>query len=442
MPLESGNVVNDGRDVADGACFTVQGCYKIFARAVLTLNRIGEELYLEPNSAGLILRSINCTKSAYGTFLFCPTFFTVCDVDRINNSDFNLCRISMRCALAAFKCSKSVDKTVLSCKMYINPKADSMLVQLTQTYDVIKSHKIPFLECSTSIRNVVDKNNLKNVIIAPPQLLSHLFLQMPHNVEELILSAKSDSFVLRNFVTKDQDDDKLMKTEAKVNISEFDRYCISQESSLSIAPKELKAFVGFAEMCQDPVSLYFDFTGSVMVVALESEINYTAELSIATLNMDGFLTGPTQYEGRQTTSSVTDEISKNVQSEMIETTSKSCAENRFPNGRKSPCLSAPLPRISGVNNSELNHYSELGKNHMDVNEIRLQQDCSALQVNSRCRLDGGSSTQNPKPNVESESSLEDQGFRRFFLASSQRMLHASQLFSDRVVLAPDSDSED
>lgn len=34
----------------------------------------------------------------------------------------------------AFKCARNTEKVVLSCRMYINPHADAMLVELIQTY--------------------------------------------------------------------------------------------------------------------------------------------------------------------------------------------------------------------------------------------------------------------------------------------------------------------
>ncbi len=49
---------------------------KVLGRAVHCLGRIGEDLYLEPQSDGLALRTMNSARSAFTSFLFCPQFFT------------------------------------------------------------------------------------------------------------------------------------------------------------------------------------------------------------------------------------------------------------------------------------------------------------------------------------------------------------------------------
>lgn len=280
------------RDITGGACFTMHGNFRVFARSILALNRVGEELYLEPNEEGLALRALNSSKSAYATFLFSSTFFVCCDVRRIRNDEYNLCRISMKCALSAFRSVRTIDKAVLSCRMYINPRADSMLVQLTHTYDVIKWHEIPFLDCTTAFRNIVNKTDLVDCIVVPSVTLSNLFTQMHRNSEEVMLCAKSDSFMLRNFTSRELEPDKTMKTEAKISLSEFDRYTVPKATEVTVILKEFKAFVSFAETYQAPISIYFDQPGSPMVIALESDVNFTAELVVATVDLNNSIIEP------------------------------------------------------------------------------------------------------------------------------------------------------
>ncbi|VDP15456.1 unnamed protein product [Onchocerca flexuosa] len=269
-------------DVTAGASFTLHGNFKIFARAILALNRIGNELYMEPNNFGLVLRSLSCSKSAFGTFMFSRSFFSECDVLRLDSNAYNVCRIPMKCALSAFKCVKNSEKAVLSCQLYLNPRADSMLIQLTHTYDVIRNHKIPFFECTTMFRTIVDKANLNNCFVIQARLLLEMFNRMHHNTDEILIDAKTEEISFRNYITHEQDRDMVMKTEGKIPVAEFKRYSVQRPAEITVNLKELKAIVNFADVHQSLVSIYFDQPGIPIVIALEDDVNYTAEVILAT----------------------------------------------------------------------------------------------------------------------------------------------------------------
>ncbi|XP_063138325.1 cell cycle checkpoint control protein RAD9A isoform X4 [Rattus norvegicus] len=56
-------------------CLITGGNVKVLGKAVHSLSRIGDELYLEPLKDGLSLRTVNSSRSAYACFLFAPLFF-------------------------------------------------------------------------------------------------------------------------------------------------------------------------------------------------------------------------------------------------------------------------------------------------------------------------------------------------------------------------------
>ncbi|KAM3723188.1 Cell cycle checkpoint protein [Dirofilaria immitis] len=269
-------------DVTAGASFTLHGNFKIFARAILALNRVGNDLYMEPSNFGLALRSLSCSKSAFGTFMFSKSFFSECDVSRLDSNTHNVCRIPMKCALSAFKCVKNSEKAVLSCQFYLNPQADTMLIQFTHTYDVVRNHKISFFECATMFRTVVDKTNLNNCFVIQARLLLEMFNRMHHNTDEILIDAKIEEISFKNYITHEQDRDMIMKTEGKIPVAEFQKYSVQQPAEITVNLKELKAIVNFADVHQSFVSIYFDQPGIPIVIALEDDVNYTAEVTLAT----------------------------------------------------------------------------------------------------------------------------------------------------------------
>ncbi|VDK20492.1 unnamed protein product [Anisakis simplex] len=83
-----------------------------------------------------------------------------------------------------------------------------------------------------------------------------------------------------------------MKTEMKISTTEFERYNIPKATEVTVNLKEFRALVNFAETYQAPISVYFDQPGSPMVLALESDVNFTAELVIATVDFDSSIIEP------------------------------------------------------------------------------------------------------------------------------------------------------
>ncbi|VDM95095.1 unnamed protein product [Thelazia callipaeda] len=292
-------LVEEPDEVMMGTSFTLHGSFKVFARAVLALNRVGNELYIEPSEFGLTLRSLNCSKSAFGTFMFSKTFFSECDVTRLNSNASNTCRISMKSALSAFKCVKNTEKAVLLCKLYLNPSADAMLMELTHTYDcitkkqiishspfisdVIRRHRVPFYECSSRFQTVVDKATMSNCFIIQAKILLELFNRIHHSTEELLIDAKMSEISFKNYITDEHEKDLVMKTEGKIAIADFLKYSIKRSTQVVVSLRELKSMVVFADIHQTPVSIYFDQPGRPIVVALEGDVNYTAEVVLATV---------------------------------------------------------------------------------------------------------------------------------------------------------------
>ena len=79
----------------------VGSSFSVFARALHAMAKIGEDLYLSPQSDGLALRAMNSSRSAFASFLFDPVFFSEFDLKSENeseegNSSDIKCKITMK----------------------------------------------------------------------------------------------------------------------------------------------------------------------------------------------------------------------------------------------------------------------------------------------------------------------------------------------------------
>ncbi|CAF0800148.1 unnamed protein product [Brachionus calyciflorus] len=163
-----------------------QNNLKIFAKSILTLSKIGDELYFEPTSDALSIRTINSSRSAFTCFSFKQSFFsffepnllsknhlntTNLNTTNLNNTTVNdgntsrrfndqddddviedlepfKCKIPVKCFLSIFKNINSLEKNIEKCTItvkYIPLTNDT--AQKVYDYD------------STMVTKKINKNN-------------------------------------------------------------------------------------------------------------------------------------------------------------------------------------------------------------------------------------------------------------------------------------------
>ena len=71
----------------------------MFARAVHSLAKIGEDFYLDPTDEGISIRTVNSSRSAFVSYNFMPSFFSSYSskpVSDLNRSRCDITTISQR----------------------------------------------------------------------------------------------------------------------------------------------------------------------------------------------------------------------------------------------------------------------------------------------------------------------------------------------------------
>ena len=123
---------------------------KTFGKAVHSLSKIGEELYLEPLTDSLAVRTVNSSRSAYACFTFKSNFFVqysnITSASTINGDDEEpvRCKITMKSCLTVFKSLSSLDKTVDKCKIHLDMKEARLVFQLYCRHGIVKTHNLSF----------------------------------------------------------------------------------------------------------------------------------------------------------------------------------------------------------------------------------------------------------------------------------------------------------
>uniref|UniRef100_G3Q0V3 Cell cycle checkpoint control protein RAD9A n=1 Tax=Gasterosteus aculeatus aculeatus TaxID=481459 RepID=G3Q0V3_GASAC len=250
-------------------CVVTGGNVKVLAKAINSLSRIGDELYVEPQEEGLALRSVNSSRSAYACFLFAPLFFSRC----------RLCSVQ-----AVFRSLATLEKTVEKCHIELDEQKNRLTFTLHCKHGLMKTHNLSFQD-SESLQAVFDKDSYANVFRCNPRLLVDTVVHFPPSLEEVTVSVSDERMWFRNHVEEDADQSKAMLTELCLASEEFDHFGVKAHNGVTFCLKELRGLLVFAESTGLPISMYFDEPGSPVVLSLTDSV-LEGNFVLATLSDD------------------------------------------------------------------------------------------------------------------------------------------------------------
>ncbi|XP_059378063.1 cell cycle checkpoint control protein RAD9A-like [Carassius carassius] len=262
-------------------CVATGGNVKVLAKAIHSLSRIGEELYLESGEDGLALRSVNSSRSAFACFLLSPLFFQRYQAPA--DQSFR-CKMPIKSVQAVFKSLASLDRSVEKCRIHLNSEKSRLTITLHCKHGLLKTHNLSFQDCE-SLQAVFDKESCANVLQAQPRLMVDTVLHFPPSLEEVNLSVSSDRVWLRNHVEDDADSLRAMMTELCLSSEEFDHFSVGSQTSVTFCLKELRGLLVFADSSGLPVSMYFDEPGSPVILSVADSV-LEANFVLATLSED------------------------------------------------------------------------------------------------------------------------------------------------------------
>ena len=282
-------------------CVIPKAHLKIFARAVHSLAKIGDDLYLDAGEGGLAISTINSSRSAYATYSFRTAFFSSYEppAEDANTTDANedddddaggersKCKVAMKGAVWVFKSISHLEKTVDSAELTLAPLESKMRARMNCRFSVSKTYSLPFLECEPLKANY-DASHSKNGFTAQSKVLSEAALNFLSNQEEVTLLAESDTLVIKNYIdvydVRNADKEQPTPTGgikgAPVHTvltmypeTDFSSYKIDpadeeqSKAGLTFCLKEFRSILAFADALNLPISASFD-SGGLYVLSL------------------------------------------------------------------------------------------------------------------------------------------------------------------------------
>ncbi|CAK5080722.1 unnamed protein product [Meloidogyne enterolobii] len=276
---------------------------KVFAEAINVLSKISDQILLQPLADSLILTAYNSTKSAFAKIVLSSNFFSRFETPSNNEQNLNgevYCRISTRSALHIFKDigTKNVHlPSFENCQLELDPSADFAIIHMEQENTQIrKVYVLPMREHTTICDNVfTEKQRLKNKMATQAKVLLNLFGGF--DCKEVRLDASEKKFTAHRYIVR-EDLSRVRKTDVTIPTEHFEKFYIHVETRIVISLRELRSILHFGNICGFTLNLHFDRPGRPMIVAIDENMDLTAEFVLAT--MDDFDAQPqTQHTSSQ-----------------------------------------------------------------------------------------------------------------------------------------------
>ncbi|KAG8522703.1 Cell cycle checkpoint control protein RAD9A [Galemys pyrenaicus] len=253
-------------------CVVAGGHVKVLGKAVHSLSRLGDELYLEPLEDGLSLRTVNSSRSAYACFLFAPLFFQQYQAATPGQDPLR-CKILMKSFLTVFRSLAWVEKTVEKCCISLNGRASRLVVQLHCKYGVRKTHNLSFQDCE-SLQAVFDAALCPHALRAPARVLAEAVLPFPPMLAEVTLGvSRGRRVILRSYQEEEADSTaKAMVTELSLGEEDFQQLQAPEGVAITFCLKEFRGLLSFAESANLPLSIHFDAPGRPAIFTITDSL--------------------------------------------------------------------------------------------------------------------------------------------------------------------------
>ncbi|XP_027487265.1 cell cycle checkpoint control protein RAD9A-like [Corapipo altera] len=325
-------------------CVIAGGNVKVLGRAVHSLSRIGDELYLEPTEKGLSLRAVNSSRSAFASFLFAPLFFQLYEPGGpAPHTERFRCKVHMKSFLGVFRSLPSLEKSVGKCLILLKHRASRLVLQLHCKYGVTKTHNLAFQECER-LQAVFDTQRCSSRLCAPARVLADAVVHFPPTLAEVTLgTGPGGKISLRNYVEDEAELSKTMVTELWLAEDEFQSVTVSPGSRITFCLKEFRGLLTFAEASNLLLTIHFDEPGRPVVFTLDDTV-LEVHLVLATLSDLESSSLPAPTNGVSHLPTPADDFADDLESYMVALETSAC--EGASGGPPSPTFPLHTPRAA------------------------------------------------------------------------------------------------
>ncbi|XP_015514867.1 cell cycle checkpoint control protein RAD9A [Neodiprion lecontei] len=259
---------------------------KVLAKAIHSLAKIGDEMYIKPQDAGISFQTVNMARSAYASFTFSESYFSYYTYGNLEQDDALRCQVTMRSAMAVFKAPGTLDRQVETCQINLEANSCKLVFVLKYRNGITKTHFLPIIDCQI-LQAAFSSQSSPNQLTAQHKVLSDAMQNFQQlGLIEITLEVTPQKVLLRNYVDDTSDLSKVTRTQLALGVGEFEEHKIGKDTAITFCVKEFKALLSFAEAVSLPVSIHFEAAGKPVIFIMKS-LTFESSIVLSTLNPEG-----------------------------------------------------------------------------------------------------------------------------------------------------------
>ncbi|KAM8960750.1 cell cycle checkpoint control protein RAD9B [Pelodytes ibericus] len=268
-------------------CVIPCGHLKVFGKAILSLSKIGDELWFDPVENGLALRVVNSARSAYACILFSSFFFLNYQKAVIHEHGQGevllqiRCKLSVKSVLPMFRSLSTLDRNVDKCSIYMDFNNCRVIFHWYCKHGITKTHNLIYEECEP-LQAAFNKNTCPNALKIQSRILSDVIIHFPTCQEEVTLTITPLKVSIKSYNEEAMGFSKAMHTEIHLSRDEFNYFQVGVDSEITFCLKELRGFLAFAETISACVSVHFGQPGRPVAFSMD-DVMFEANFILATL---------------------------------------------------------------------------------------------------------------------------------------------------------------
>lgn len=251
---------------------------KLFGRAVQTLTKIGDELYVIADDQALSLKAFGASRSSYLCFRFERRFFSASEPPASGYRG----KLSARSSLLAFRSVQALDRSVEECVFQLC--GDQALVVLRFRRGLSKRFRLPLVEYE-ELHFSFRPDAYASSVCGQARLLSDVLANFPPSVPEVTLRLSATGLDVCTHLEGGADSQRpVLRTSVSVQAAELDDVRCGGgggEVQLTLCLRALRAVLGFCEGLSTRLQL--DAPGRPLVGSLDGVPGLEATFVSATL---------------------------------------------------------------------------------------------------------------------------------------------------------------